>query len=257
MSIRYESKEEAEPGEEGGEVEEGEGGESAETAVAVPRVTPYYTYALLACIISVSLFQLAIGWEKSADIAAFDKDHFRNGEYWRILTGAALHLYLVHILLNAYALYSFGRLVELLTNRAHLPVIFLLSAIGGNILSIIFIPEGGSAGASGGIVGLLGYLVVYSFRRRQFLAPAFIKNLLINTGILIVFGLALYQVIDNFGHLGGFLTGAAYALILVPGDPYKDPREAGGIASLAGLVAFGIFAATSIFSILLITGVVR
>ena len=60
-----------------------------------------------------------------ADIAAFDKDHFRNGEYWRILTGAALHLYPIHIFFNAYALYSFGRLVELLTNRAHLPMIFL------------------------------------------------------------------------------------------------------------------------------------
>jgi membrane associated rhomboid family serine protease len=251
MSIRYEKQEEEEPGEEGGE-----GSENGGTPVPVPPVTPYYTYALMACIIAVAITEMAIGWERAAEVAAFDKDLFRHGEYWRMLTGSALHLNLTHIVLNAYALYIFGKLVELLSNRAHLPLIFLLSAIGGDILSIICMPEGGSVGASGGIVGLLGYLVVYSLRRKQFLAPAFIKNLLLNTGIMIVFGIAFYQAIDNFGHLGGFLTGAAYALIQVPGDPYKDPREAGPAVSWAGLTAFGIFAATSIFSILLITGVV-
>jgi len=158
--------------------------------------------------------------------------------------------------LNGYALFSFGRLVELLSNRAHLPAVFLLSVIGGNILSLIFLPQGGSVGASGGVVGLLGYLVVYSFRRRQFLAPEFMRSLLINTGIMIVFGISLYQVVDNYAHLGGFLAGAAYALIQVPGDPYRDPREAGKTADVAGLAALGIFAAISIFSILLITGVV-
>ena len=45
MSIRYEKQEEEPTVDEG---ENGEGGESVEAAVAVPRVTPYYTYALLA-----------------------------------------------------------------------------------------------------------------------------------------------------------------------------------------------------------------
>ena len=253
MSIKYEGQEEEQPVELG---ESGEETETTETANQLRPVTPYYTYALVACIIAAALTQLAVGWEKSAIIAAFDKVLFRQGEYWRILTGSALHANPVHIFMNAYALLSFGKLVELLSNRAHLPIIFLLSAIGGGILSLIFMPGGGSIGASGGIIGLLGYLVIYSFRRRQFLAREFIRSLLINIGIMIVFGISLYQVIDNYAHLGGFLTGAAYAFFQVPGDPYKDPREAGKTVDLAGLVALGIFAATSIFSILLITGVV-
>lgn len=253
MSISDEKQEEKQP------VDLGEGVEEAGTGGTANQLRPvisYYTYALLACIIAAAVIQQVVGWEKSAIIAAFDKDQFRHGEYWRMLTGTALHANPVHIFMNAYALFSFGKLVEILSNRAHLPIIFLLSAIGGGILSLIFMPGGGSIGASGGIIGLLGYLVVYSFRRRQFLAREFIRSLLINIGIMIVFGISLYQIIDNYAHLGGFLTGAVYALIQVPGDPYKDPREAGKAVDMAGLVALGIFAATSIFSILLITGVV-
>jgi membrane associated rhomboid family serine protease len=65
--------------------------------------------------------------------------------------------------MNGYALYNFGRLMELLANRAHLAIVFLLSAIGGGILSTVLSPEGLSVGASGGIVGLIGYLVIYAF----------------------------------------------------------------------------------------------
>ena len=55
----------------------------------------------------------------------------------------------------------------MLSNRAHLAIVFLLSAIGGGILSLVSQPDGISVGASGGIVGLIGYLAVYAFRRRQ------------------------------------------------------------------------------------------
>ena len=98
----------------------------------------------------------------------------------------------------------------MLANRAHLAIVFLLSAVGGGLLSLIFAPSVISVGASGGIVGLIGYLAIYAFRRRQFISSAFRKNLLINIGFIIIFGLALYNVIDNFGHIGGLLTGAVY-----------------------------------------------
>ena len=186
-------------------------------------------------------------------IAGFVKPAFlKNHEYWRILTGGALHADFSHILFNGYALFSFGKTMEFLTNRAHLAIVFLLAVIGGGLMSLAFMPDGISVGASGGIVGLVGYLAVYGFRRRQLLSPEFLKNILINIGIMTVFGIVAYKSIDNFGHLGGLLVGAIYGFIQIPKDLYENPREIGKVTEISGLVALGIFIAVSIFSILLI-----
>ena len=190
-------------------------------------------------------------------VAGFVKPAFlKNHEYWRILTGATTHGGLAHVLMNCYAFYSFGRIFEMLANRAHLAIVFLLSAIGGGILSLIFVPNGISVGASGGIVGLIGYLAVYAFRRSQFISPAFRKNLLINIGFILIFGLVLYQFIDNFGHIGGLITGGLYGLLQIPSDAHVDPREAGTAVQFAGLAAVGIYVAACCFSVLLILRVI-
>lgn len=222
---------------------------------------PVYTIILLGCIAAVFAVQFLTSRDPefmsvdrySGFVAGFDKQAFLNGhEYWRILTGATVHSGILHVLMNGYAFYSFGKLFEMLSNRAHLAIVFLLSALGGGVLSLIANPDVPSVGASGGIVGLLSYLAVYAFRRRQFIAPAFRKNLLINIGFILVFGLVLYQRIDNFGHIGGLLTGAVYAFLQIPSDEYADPRIAGRVSRTFGIMAIGIYAAASILTILLL-----
>lgn len=218
---------------------------------------PIYTYIILVCIVAVTVAQFAGGLENSILVAGFVKPAFINRhEYWRILTGAALHGGILHIAMNGYALYSFGNLFEMLSNRAHLAIVFLLSAVCGGILSLYFLPEGISVGASGGIVGLIGYLAVYAFKRRQFISHEFRRSLLINIGFILIFGLVLYKTIDNFGHIGGLIAGTIYGLVQIPSDQYTDPREAGPVAGVAGLLALGIFIATSVFSILLVLNIV-
>lgn len=226
--------------------------------VQAPRPDiPYYTYVLVAAIVAVAVVQFVAGLEPSILAAGFDKPAFlHGGEYWRILTGAAVHGGLAHIAMNSYAFYSFGRIFETLSNGAHLAIVFLLSAIGGGILSLLFVPDGLSVGASGGVVGLISYLAVYAFRRRQFITPEFRKSLLMNIGFIIIFGLVLYQVIDNFGHIGGLITGAVYGLIQIPGDAYSDPREAGQAAQIGGLASVGIYLAACLFAVLLILRIV-
>ena len=132
---------------------------------------------------------------------------------------------------------------------------FLLSAIGGGLLSLAFHPEGISIGASGGIVGLLGYLVVYAFRRRQFISPEFRKSLLINIAFILVFGLVLYQVIDNYGHIGGLLTGIVYGLIQIPSNEYVNPRDASKAMKILGAAALGVYVIATLFSIYLLVSV--
>lgn len=224
-----------------------------EIAVPVESAFPIYTLALLGAIAVVTVAQFYAGLNLSIDRAGFDKPLFIHAhEYWRILTGAVLHGGPLHVFMNGYALYSFGRFVELLSNRAHLAIVFLLSAIGGGLLSLWAVPNGVSVGASGGIVGLISYLAVYAFRRRQFVSAEFRKNLLINIGFILVFGLVLYQVIDNYGHIGGLIVGAVYGFVQIPSDEYVDPRKAGTLTEIAGLLSLGIYIAAAFFSVYLI-----
>ncbi|MEO7658188.1 MAG: rhomboid family intramembrane serine protease [Pyrinomonadaceae bacterium] len=239
------------------QTDEAEPQASEQAAAETPGIrqpVPYYTIVLIAAIVMVAAVQMVTGLDASILAAGFDKPVFINEkEYWRILTGATLHGGLLHVGMNCYAFYSFGRIFELLSNRAHLAIVFLLSAIGGGILSLIFAPDGlPSVGASGGIVGLVSYLAVYAFKRRQFVSAEFRKSLLQNIGFILVFGLVLYQVIDNFGHIGGLIAGAVYGAIQIPSDEHTDPRIANSATETAGLAALGIYIAACGFSILLI-----
>jgi membrane associated rhomboid family serine protease len=250
------------------QAEKQEESEIQEEEVHVRRatpVTPRYSYFLIGCLIAVFIAQMAIepqsywllGAPNSGSLAGLDKAAFRSGEYWRILTSAAVHGGIIHLAFNCYALYVLGRLIETLSNRAHLGIIFLLSVIGGGALSLIFAPHAPpSVGASGGIIGFLGYLTVYGYRRRELLSSQFLKNMLFNIGFIALYGISLYQIIDNFGHLGGLLAGALYGFVQIPGDLHKDPRETSESIHIAGIAALGIFAFVSLITILLLLKII-
>ena len=248
MSLKYQTDEQV-PGE-----------VAVEEPTPVQRIRspiPVYTSILIAGIFAVFVTQLTTGMDASIRAAGFDKQAFLiNHQYWRILTGAATHASVLHVGMNCYAFNSFGKIFEMLANRAHVAIAFLLSALGGSVLSLVFSPHVTSVGASGGIVGLIGYLVIYAFRRRQFISAEFRKSLLINIGFILLFGLALYNVIDNFGHIGGLLSGVLYGLVQIPSDPHVDPREAGSVTEFAGIAALGLYLATCVFSILLILRII-
>lgn len=215
---------------------------------------PIYAIIIIALYSCVFLAELVRGIEPAIVAAGFDKQaYLQYGEHWRLFTGTALHAGLLHIGLNSIAFYSFARPFEALANRAHLAIVFLLSAVGGSILTLVLSPVGISIGASGGIVGIIGFLAVYSFKRRQFIAPEFRRNLIINIGFILLYGLVLSGMVDNYAHIGGLLTGAAYALLAVPGDPYKDPREVLPPIKVAGylsLAAYGAVCGLAILTIL-------
>jgi membrane associated rhomboid family serine protease len=226
---------------------------------------PYYSYILVGSIVIVYLAQLMADSQNpragneldySIELAGFVKPLFWQGEYWRILTGGALHGGFLHIYFNGQAFYGFGSTIEFLANRAHLAIVFVLAVLGGGFLSLIFMPEGTSVGASGGIMGLVGYLAIYGYRRKRQLPPDFLKNMLINIGFIAAFGLIAYQIVDNFGHLGGLLVGAVYGFIQIPRDLSKNPREVGTITEICGWIALGVFIYTCIFSVLLLLKVV-
>ena len=219
---------------------------------------PYFTYVLIGLIVAVTLCQLSAGLDESRKIAGLEKTSFwSGGEYWRILTSGTLHGGILHIFFNGQALLGFGGLIEYLSNRAHLLIVFVLAIVGGGLCSLFFMPVGNVIGASGGVMGLIGYLAIYGYRRRRQLPPNFLKSMLINVGFIAAFGLIAYQIIDNFAHLGGFATGAIYGFVQIPKDLQANPRAVGTAVEILGYGALMIFVFACIFSVLLLLKVVQ
>jgi rhomboid protease GluP len=226
----------------------------------VREITPYYTYILVASIVAVFLVQLSVDAENprpdnipySIELAGLIKPLVWQGEYWRLLTVGTLHGGFLHIYFNGQALYGLGTTVEYLSNRAHLAIVFVLAIISGALFSLYFLPDTPSVGASGGIMGIIGYAAVLGYRRKQQMPPDFLKSMLINIGFIGAFGLVAYQIVDNFGHLGGLLVGVVYGFLQIPRSLEKDPRKVSAFADFFGMIAMGVFVFTCILSILLI-----
>jgi membrane associated rhomboid family serine protease len=145
-------------------------------------------------------------------------------EPWRLLTSAFLHGGLLHIALNMASLWSVGRYVEVIFGSRRLLYIYLVSAVGGSIASVVFrgTPVLG-VGASGAILGLMGAIIYFARSLKG--ARVDWAGLLTPLGITLLYGLLIPQI-DNVAHVGGFAAGylAAY-LVGAPGErrPWKIP----------------------------------
>ena len=177
------------------------------------------------------------------------KSEVRDGEYWRLLTGCLVHGGILHVFFNGSALRGFGENVEALGGRWALPFVLLLSMLSGSLFSLFINPLVDSVGASGGILGLVGYLLIFAWKQKQILPPGFGKNLLFNLGIVVVMGIVMYRMIDNWAHLGGFLMGAVIGLVLIPSDLRRLLSGEAVWIQMAGKASFGALILTSCFAI--------
>jgi len=222
--------------------------------------TPYFTIIILVSIAVVFLSELTLPMIAVREIAGLEKSLFKQGEFWRLFTSAVVHDGIVHVLFNGYALLILGRLTETISHRSNVPLVFTIAAICGGLLSTFFLPDGNSVGASGGVIGLLGFLTVYGFKRRKLLTNSLLKNMLFNIVLITVLGVFVIPNVDNFGHLGGLIAGGALGAVIIPGDLYEDPRVTGKALNYLGIGAllFVIFtAAVTVAKILSYSFLVR
>ena len=143
-----------------------------------------------------------------------------HGEWWRLITGAFLHLGFLHIASNMYALWLFGPIMEQLYGHIEYAVIYLLCALGGNVLTILAAPNTPALGASGAIFGLFGLAFIVSRRRHLLLGPQ-ARAMLSQVGTLLVLNLFItfsVPFISWTGHVGGLVVGSAIGLLLAPSN---------------------------------------
>ena len=78
------------------------------------------------------------------------------GEAWRLFSATVLHAGLIHYFVNMLALWFVGKAIETSHGMIATAILFTLPAVGGCIISAIFLPNYITVGASGGIFGLIG-----------------------------------------------------------------------------------------------------
>lgn len=138
------------------------------------------------------------------------------GEAWRLVTPVFLHANLLHIGVNMYSLWALGPAVERFFGHARFLAVYLLSGIGGVLLSLVLSPDP-SVGASGAIFGLLGALATFLYLHRATfgqLGAMQLRQLVFVALINLAMGLT--PGIDNWGHVGGLIAGAALSWFLGP-----------------------------------------
>jgi membrane associated rhomboid family serine protease len=134
---------------------------------------PYFTYILLVACTVVMIATIAvngfkvepldenpmIGPSAQTLIKMGAKDSQKiviEDEGWRLLSSTMLHAGLVHYFINMLALWFVGAAIEMSHGWVAAAIIFTISAVGGAILSALFLPEYITVGASGGIFGFIG-----------------------------------------------------------------------------------------------------
>src|SRR5262245_57817063 len=95
---------------------------------------------------------LAFGMKSNAQIDS--------GEYWRLITPIFIHIGLLHLMFNSYALWIVGPQVEKLYGGARFLILYMATGVAGVLGSYWQHPNDPSAGASGAIFGLFGALLV-------------------------------------------------------------------------------------------------
>ena len=143
-------------------------------------------------------------------------------EYYRLFTSLFLHFGISHLLNNMVMLGALGWNLELETGRIKFLIIYFVSGLGGNLLSLYLDIKANemvvSAGASGAVFGLMGALLCVVLKNHGRVGRLTNRGLLFMVALSLYFGLTSSGV-DNAAHIGGLVCGFITAAVL-----YRRPR---------------------------------
>ena len=179
------------------------------------------TYVIIGILTLVFLFSV-FGYDKWLIFHFATNGPFvRLGEFYRLLSGAFIHVDMMHLFCNCYSLYVVGSQIENFYGKKKFSIIYLFSALCGSLLSIAM-HDTYSIGASGAIFGLLGAYAYFGYHYRVYFGTVILKQI----APVIIFNLAIgFMVpgIDNFAHIGGLIGG--FLISMATGVNSKDTKQ--------------------------------
>lgn len=206
--------------------------QATSTPVRVMRAVPWLTYTLIASWILIYLGELLYsghGVETLINFGALSNRNVGYSDWWRFVTSAFVHdnTDILHVGFNALAMFFIGPLVERIYGRAWLFLTFILGAVVGSVAWFLIVPGYTLAtpvvyisfGASGGIMGLMGLLVMLGRVQGSFLPQQFISSVRTQAVLWAVFNIAFgFTVtnINNWAHIGGVISGIVIGVIASP-----------------------------------------
>ncbi|MFN2452092.1 MAG: rhomboid family intramembrane serine protease, partial [Candidatus Dormibacteria bacterium] len=228
--------------------------------------TPVLTYGLIAAFVVAWILEKVIlgrlvpaGYAQSgaADVvgAALNDPHGR-GDWWRYVSASFLHDpdSPIHLALNCYATFIIGRTVEQYFGRLVMLSSFLVTGATGVLLWVAatapgVAPIGLTLGASGGIVGWIGLLLMLGRVQGRGVSTgtaAAIRRWVGSNLLLLVFFGFINHSVNNYAHAGGFIGGVLLGLVVPPlaaigGRALRRPEQV-LLAAVIGVsaVALGI-----------------
>ena len=198
-----------------------------------PEDRPFLTWALMAVNVLIFLagfLSPELDWELFLRGALIPGFVVAEGEFYRMFTAMFLHGSPGHIFFNVYALFIVGRTVEPIFGRARFLLIYFLGGLTGSAFSLALGGiEGASVGASGAVFAIFAAEAWHLFQHRGVYAnvKARLRHMLFLIGINLVIGFLPGSRIDNWGHIGGMLSGLLLAWRIGPRlpRPAAPPRS--------------------------------
>ena len=183
--------------------------------------TPVLTYALTIINVIIFFIEIIAGGSEDTETllrlgAAYTPYIIEKHEWYRLILPIFMHFGIEHIASNSLALLAMGQYVEAYYGRVRYIIIYMISGIAGNLLSVAIELFTGSyavsAGASGAICGLLCSMIIFAIdpkTRKSF--P--ISRIIISLALVLLPGFTDASV-NAAAHLGGVIAGFLTGLIM-------------------------------------------
>src|SRR4051794_5996272 len=174
-------------------------------------VEPMATYVLIAVNVLVYLGAQSSG-KAYSDLVLYGP-LVAQGDLWRLVSSGFMHdpNTIFHLLLNMYALFWLGRMIEPALGHARFLGLYFVSLVCGSLGVMLLQPNELAVGASGAIFGLFGAAIVMARNRnidlmQSGLVPVLVLNLVITfiPSFHIAYG----------AHLGGLVGGVVTAFVI-------------------------------------------
>jgi rhomboid protease GluP len=197
-----------------------------------PRIQRRFTitYMLIALNVIVYVYTSYLSgnpWitDENVVLPTYGQDNLlvMNGAYYQLITSMFVHVSIEHLVGNMLFLLIFGLRAEELFEADEYILIYLLSGLAGNLLSLLPTLLAGidmlSAGASGAIFGVFGAVVIYA---RRSVGQSIITALMFAFFLFII---NIGPTVNVFAHLGGLIVGLLIGYLLAatrrPGSTYR------------------------------------
>lgn len=170
-----------------------------------------------------------ISYKGFSDFGFFEKYKFnvgavRRGEQIRMFSSGFLHVDTMHLFVNMFTLYFFADIVVMELGNFNFIVVYIVSLLLGNLLSLYFHKDEyhyTAVGASGAVTGILysAILLHPSMKLYMFFIPIPIPAYVFGIGYLMYSIYGMKKRIGNIGHdahFGGAIGGFMVTLMLMP-----------------------------------------